>query len=72
MQEDMKKYYEEVKNFKLTVPEKFSFPLDVFDKWGDKTALLWTDGNEVKSFSFSELTQLSSKLAGGFKKTWNK
>lgn len=67
MQDMMKKYYEEVKNFKLDVPEKFSFPLDVFDRWNDKIALIWTDGNELKKFSFSDLTRLSSKLAGGFK-----
>ena len=65
---DMKKYYEVIKNFKLDVPEKFSFPLDVFDKWGNRPALFWTDGNELKKFTFSELTELSSKLAGGFKK----
>lgn len=68
MQEMMKKYYEEVKNFKLDVPEKFSFPLDVFDRWNDKIALIWTDGNDLKKFSFNDLTQLSSKFAGGLKK----
>jgi acetyl-CoA synthetase/medium-chain acyl-CoA synthetase len=36
---DMKKYYEEVKNFKLDVPEKFYFPLDVFDRLGNRFVL---------------------------------
>lgn len=67
MNEAMKKYYEEVKTFKLHVPEKFSFPLDVFDKWGNRTAFIWTDGQETKKYSFSDLTVLSSKLAGGLK-----
>ncbi len=67
MQEAMKKYHEELKNFKLQVPEKFSFPLDVFDKWGDATALIWTNGETTQKFSFKDLTLLSSKLAGGLK-----
>lgn len=68
MQNTISRYYEEIKNFKLEVPERFSFPLDVFDKWNNKIALIWTDGNEIKRFSFHDLTQLSSKLAGGLKK----
>lgn len=67
MDKVFEKYYDEVKNFKINVPEKFSFPLDVFDKWKDSTALLWTDGESMKNFSFNELTILSSKLAGGLK-----
>ncbi|WP_028844403.1 acyl--CoA ligase [Thermodesulfovibrio thiophilus] len=68
MQEAMKRYYEEIQKFKLNVPEKFSFPLDVFDRWGNSTALIWTDGIDLKKFSFNELTILSSKLAGGLKR----
>ncbi|HAA83276.1 MAG: SA protein [Thermodesulfobacterium sp. 37_54] len=67
MQKELQYYYEVVRNFKLQVPEKFSFPLDVFDKWGSLPALIWTDGKEVKRFTFEELTALSSKLAGGLK-----
>jgi len=66
MQESLKAYYEEVKNFKLEAPENFSFPLDVFDKWGNATALIWTNGESIEKFSFNDLTVLSSKLAGGF------
>ncbi len=65
---ELDKYYESIRNFKLEVPERFSFPLDVFDKWGDSKALIWTNGQEIKEFSFKDLTQLSSKLAGGFRK----
>ncbi|GAB6182852.1 acyl--CoA ligase [Thermodesulfovibrio hydrogeniphilus] len=68
MEKSIEQYYEEIRNFKIDVPEKFSFPLDVFDKWGDRTALIWTNGEEVKKFSFQDLTSLSSKLAGGLKK----
>ncbi|WP_028841635.1 acyl--CoA ligase [Thermodesulfobacterium hveragerdense] len=67
MQKELQYYYELVRNFKLQVPEKFSFPLDVFDKWGSLPALIWTDGKEVKRFTFEDLTALSSKLAGGLK-----
>ncbi|WP_022855517.1 acyl--CoA ligase [Thermodesulfobacterium thermophilum] len=67
MQKELQYYHEVVKNFKLQVPEKFSFPLDVFDKWGSLPALIWTDGKEVKRFTFEELTAFSSKLAGGLK-----
>jgi len=65
--EELAYYREIVKKFRLEVPKKFSFVLDVFDKWGKRPALIWTDGKEIKRFTFEELTKLSSKLAGGFK-----
>lgn len=68
MLRELEYYYKIVKEFKLDVPERFSFPLDVFDKWGNRTALIWTDGKEVKRFTFEELTVLSSRLAGGFRR----
>ncbi len=68
MYEELKVYYDIIKNFHLEIPERFSFPLDVFDRWGKKLALIWTDGNELKKFTFEDLTILSSKLAGGLKK----
>lgn len=64
----MKDYQEEYRGFRLPVPERFSFPLDVFDKWGDRTALFWTDGVTEKRFSFNELKTLSTKGAGALKK----
>ncbi|QER42011.1 acyl--CoA ligase [Thermodesulfobacterium sp. TA1] len=68
MEKDLQYYYEVVRTFSLEVPDKFSFPLDVFDKWGNLPALIWTDGKEVKKFTFEDLTILSSKLAGGLRK----
>ena len=64
----MKDYQKEYKVFSLLVPERFSFPLDVFDKWEDRLALYWTDGEREKKFSFNELKVLSSKGAAAFKK----
>ncbi len=64
----MKDYQKEYKDFSLPVPEKFSFPLDVFDKWKGRLALFWTDGEKEKKFSFDELKNLSSKGASFFKK----
>jgi len=65
---NMKNYGKEYRKFSLSVPENFSFPIDVFDRWGDKPALLWTDGIKEKKFSFKELKVLSSKGAGAFRK----
>ena len=65
---NMQDYSKEYKEFTLPVPDKFSFPLDVFDKWGERLALFWTDGIIEKKFSFSALKKLSSKGAGAFKK----
>ncbi|BCB96559.1 acyl-CoA synthetase [Dissulfurispira thermophila] len=68
---NMKDYWKEYRGFSLHVPEKFSFPLDVFDKWAkDKNslALFWTDGKCEKEFTFNELKTLSSKAAGAFRK----
>jgi len=64
----MKDYQEEYRGFSLPVPERFSFPLDVFDRWGDRTALFWTDGFIEKRLSFNELKTLSAKGAGAIKK----
>jgi acyl-coenzyme A synthetase/AMP-(fatty) acid ligase len=63
----MKDYKKEYSEFTLSVPERFSFPLDVFDKWGNRLALFWTDGDEEKKFSFEELKILSSKGASALK-----
>lgn len=60
-------YAREYREFSLPIPERFSFPLDVFDRWGDSTALFWTDGDREKRFSFNELMWLSSKGAGALK-----
>jgi acyl-coenzyme A synthetase/AMP-(fatty) acid ligase len=61
---NMTDYDREYREFILPVPERFSFPLDVFDKWGDRQALFWTDGSRERQFTFRQLTVLSSKGAG--------
>ena len=63
----MKDYKKEYRDFSFSVPERFSFPLDVFDKWGDRLALFWTDSKKEKKFSFEELKILSSKGASALK-----
>ncbi|HXX53983.1 MAG TPA: acyl--CoA ligase [Thermodesulfovibrionales bacterium] len=64
----MTDYEKEYGAFSLSVPEKFSFPLDVFDRWGERTALFWTDGIAEKKYSFNEMKVSSSRGAGAFKK----
>ena len=66
---NMQDYQKEYQGFSMPVPEKFSFPRDVFDKWAEdrnNTALFWTDGKQDRRFSFGELKTLSSKGAGAF------
>jgi acyl-coenzyme A synthetase/AMP-(fatty) acid ligase len=65
---NMKDYKKEYGGFSFQVPERFSFPVDVFDKWGDKTALFWTDGAVEKRYTFGQLKRLSSKGAGALGK----
>jgi acyl-coenzyme A synthetase/AMP-(fatty) acid ligase len=65
---NMQSYEKEYRNFSLSVPGYFSFPLDVFDRWGKKRALFWTDGTIEKAFTFDALKELSSKAADGLKK----
>ena len=65
---NMKSYEKEYRDFSLSVPQYFSFPLDVFDRWGERTALFLTDGTIDRKFTFDELKSLSSKYAGAFRK----
>jgi len=65
---NMKSYEKEYRDFSLSLPQYFSFPLDVFDRWGKRTALFWTDGAIDRKFTFDELKTLSSKSAGAFRK----
>ena len=66
---NMKDYEKEYREFSLPIPEKFSFPIDVFDKWGEREALFWTDGINDKKLTFNDLKVISSKGAGALKKT---
>ncbi len=61
IQPNMKDYKNEYRSFSLDAPERFSFPLDVFDKWGERTALFWTDGAVEIKYTFTQLKTLSSK-----------
>jgi acyl-coenzyme A synthetase/AMP-(fatty) acid ligase len=65
---NMTDYDSEYREFFFPVPERFSFPLDVFDRWGDRQALFWTDGRHERQFTFRRLTVLSSKGAGGLRR----
>jgi acyl-coenzyme A synthetase/AMP-(fatty) acid ligase len=65
---NMTDYDSEYRAFSFPVPERFSFPLDVFDRWGDRQALFWTDGSHERQFTFRELKRLSSKGAGGLRR----
>ncbi|RYD04846.1 hypothetical protein N752_13040 [Desulforamulus aquiferis] len=59
--------YEDFKeNFKIEVPEDFDFARDIVDRWAeyepDKRALVYcNDEGFERSFSFSELAELSKK-----------
>ena len=64
---NMTDYEKEYREFSLQVPERFSFPIDVFDKWENRLALFWTDGSTEIKLTFNELKILSSKGAGAFK-----
>jgi acyl-coenzyme A synthetase/AMP-(fatty) acid ligase len=65
---NMQDYKKEYDAYALRVPERFSFPLDVFDRWGERTALFWTDGLREERYSFADMRFSSSKGAGALKK----
>ncbi|MDR0501073.1 MAG: AMP-binding protein [Coriobacteriales bacterium] len=57
-------------NFRINVPDNFNFGFDVVDEWAraepDKLALVWCDdNNDEKRLTFTQISQLSSKLANG-------
>ena len=59
-------------NYRVNVPESFNFGFDIVDGWAkhqpDKKALVWCDdhGGEM-TFTFSDISRLSSKTANFFK-----
>jgi acetyl-CoA synthetase/medium-chain acyl-CoA synthetase len=65
---DMEEYERLRREFFLDVPAAFSFPLDIFDGWGGRPALFWTDGKKDRRFTFDELREISSRGAGFLKK----
>ncbi len=65
--------YEDFKtNFQINAPEDFNFGFDVVDGWAaaepEKRALVWCDdhGGE-RTFTFTEISRLSSKVAHYFR-----
>jgi acetyl-CoA synthetase/medium-chain acyl-CoA synthetase len=61
----MQDYNKAYREFTPYAPKEFSFPVDIFDKWGERIALLWTDGSTGEKFSFNEL-HLSAMGLGSY------
>lgn len=64
-------YEDFAENYKTIVPENFNFGFDVVDELAkekpDKRALLWTnDNDEEKTFTFEDISKLSSQAANFF------
>lgn len=60
--------YEELKNYKIKVPENFNFSYDVIDVYAkeapEKRALVWCDDtDEEHIFTFSEISRYSQQAA---------
>ena len=65
---DFDSYEDFFANFTIEVPQNFNFAYDVVDEWArvepDKKALVWCDDNNVeKTLTFTEVSQLSDRLA---------
>lgn len=65
--------YEDFKeNYRVNVPEDFNFGFDVVDAWAaaepEKKALVWCDeGDEDRTFTFTDIMKLSNRAANFFK-----
>lgn len=63
--------YDQMKDYKVTVPDNFNFSYDVVDVYArecpDKKALVWCDDNEGEEiFTFLEISQWSKRAANFF------
>ena len=63
--------YDQMKDYKVTVPDNFNFSYDVVDVYArecpDKKALVWCDDNEGEEiFTFREISQWSKRAANFF------
>lgn len=61
------KNFETLTNLHIEKPEKFNWVRDIFEgihvkDTPDATALLWTDGEESRRYSFEEISHLSGQL----------
>ena len=68
---EFESYDDFIKNYKVNIPEDFNFGFDIIDGWAardsDKLALFWCDDNdEVRSFTFRELSAASNRAANYF------
>lgn len=65
--------YEDFKeNYKVNPPSDFNFAYDIVDAWAkeepDKRALLWcNDHGEEKTFTFTDISKMSNRVANMFK-----
>ena len=65
--------YEDFKeNYKVNPPADFNFAYDIVDAWAkeepDKRALLWcNDHGEEKTFTFTDISKMSNRVANMFK-----
>lgn len=69
---DAKDHESARKSFKIQVPEYFNFGFDVIDRHAEvetKRALVWTDpdGQEVKEYTFRDISALSNRAANVLK-----
>ncbi len=69
---DFNSYEDFYKNFKLTYDEDFNFGFDVVDKYAEidpeKIALIWTDDNEKRTFTFKDIKEKSNKTVNLLKR----
>ena len=68
---DFDSYEDFAENFRIDVPENFNFAYDVVDEWArvepGKRALLWCDDhNNERSFTFTDISRLSNRMANSF------
>ncbi|MDO4563581.1 MAG: AMP-binding protein [Clostridia bacterium] len=69
---DFDSYEEFYKNFKLNIPEKFNFAVDIVDEWAriepEKIALIWcNDKGEERKATFCDIRDESMRAANYFK-----
>lgn len=68
---DFTSYEDFAANFRMRVPERFNFAVDVVDTYArevpDKRALVWcNDQGQERTFTFADLRQASDRVAGFF------
>ena len=62
-----KQEFDQLKNIKITKPEYFNWVTEIFEdlhvkNTPNKTALLWTDGNQTKEYTFKNLSNKANQL----------